>query len=151
MDLTHINTSGKATMVDVSDKPIIKRTAIAYGKIKLQKKTLELLNSNLLKKGDALSVSKIAGILAAKKTPDLIPLCHPIMLDNIDLGFNIVDDGIEIKSYVIVAAKTGVEMEALTAVSIAALNIYDMCKAVDKDMTIENIHLVEKKKEIISQ
>lgn len=149
MELTHVNSAGNAFMVDVSSKKIVRRTASAYGKIILQKATLDLVKSNLLKKGDVLAVAKIAGIMAAKKTEELIPLCHCLNLEHVDINFNMVDDGIEIISQVITSGKTGVEMEALTAVSVSALTVYDMCKAVDKKMTIENVYLVEKKKEEI--
>ena len=149
MELTHINSSGNAFMVDVSSKKIVRRTASAYGKILLQKETIALVKSNLLKKGDVLAVAKIAGIMAAKKTEELIPLCHCLNLEHVDINFNVVDDGIEIISQVITSGKTGVEMEALAAVSVAALTVYDMCKAVDKKMKIENVYLVEKKKEEI--
>lgn len=149
MELTHVNSAGNAFMVDVSSKKIVRRTASAFGKIILQKATMDLVRSNLLKKGDVLAVAKIAGIMAAKKTEELIPLCHCLNLEHVDINFNLVDDGIEIISQVITSGKTGVEMEALTAVSVAALTVYDMCKAVDKSMKIENVHLVEKKKEEI--
>lgn len=149
MELTHVNSTGSAFMVDVSSKKVVRRTASAYGKILLQKETIELVRANLLKKGDVLAVAKIAGIMAAKKTEELIPLCHCLNLEHVDINFNIVDDGIEITSQVIISGKTGVEMEALTAVSVSALTIYDMCKAVDKKMNIENVYLVEKKKEEI--
>jgi len=145
-NFSHLDSQGKATMIDVSSKNIIKRTAIAYGKIILNSNTIQLLKDNMLKKGDALSVAKIAGIMAAKKTDDLIPLCHGLNLEHVDIEFEVVEDGVEIKSFVTTSGKTGVEMEALTAVSLAALTIYDMCKAVDKEMKIENIYLVEKKK-----
>jgi len=145
-NFSHLDEQGKAVMVDVSPKNTIKRTAIAYGKIILKSNTIQLLKDNMLKKGDALSVAKIAGIMAAKKTDDLIPLCHGLNLEHVDLEFEVVKDGVEIKSFVTTSGKTGVEMEALTAVSVAALTIYDMCKAVDKEMKIENIYLVEKKK-----
>jgi cyclic pyranopterin phosphate synthase len=147
MGLTHVNKAGSAFMVDVSAKKIVKRTASAYGKILLQKKTLDLVKSNLLKKGDVLAVAKIAGIMAAKKTEELIPLCHCLNLEHVDINFNITADGIEIVSKVITSGKTGVEMEALTAVAVSALTVYDMCKAVDKKMKIENIYLTDKKKE----
>lgn len=149
MELSHINSSGNAFMVDVSLKKIVKRTAAAYGKIMLQKETINLVKSNLLIKGDVLAVAKIAGIMAAKKTEELIPLCHCLNLEHVDINFNVVEDGIEIISRVVTSGKTGVEMEALTAVSICALTVYDMCKAVDKKMKIENIHLIEKKKKEI--
>jgi cyclic pyranopterin phosphate synthase len=146
MELTHVNSSGSAFMVDVSSKDVVRRTASAYGKIILQKETINLVKSNLLKKGDVLAVAKIAGIMAGKKTEELIPLCHCLNLEHLDINFNILDDGIEIISQVVTTGKTGVEMEALTAVSVAALTIYDMCKAVDKTMRIENIYLIEKRK-----
>ncbi len=149
MELTHINSAGNAFMVDVSSKKIVRRTASAFGKIILQNATIDLVKTNLMKKGDVLAVAKIAGIMAAKKTEELIPLCHCLNLEHVDINFNIVDDGIEITSQVITSGKTGVEMEALAAVSVAALTVYDMCKAVDKTMKIENIYLVEKKKQEI--
>lgn len=149
MELTHVNKAGNAFMVDVSSKEVVRRTASAFGKILLKKETIDLVEANLLKKGDVLAVAKIAGIMAAKKTEELIPLCHCLNLEHVDINFNIVDDGIEITSQVITSGKTGVEMEALTAVSVSALTIYDMCKAVDKKMNIENVHLLEKKKEKI--
>lgn len=149
MELTHVNSAGNAFMVDVSSKEVVRRTASAYGKILLQKETIDLVRANLMKKGDVLAVAKIAGIMAAKKTEELIPLCHCLNLEHVDINFNIADDGIEIISQVITSGKTGVEMEALTAVSVSALTIYDMCKAVDKKMNIESVYLVEKKKESI--
>lgn len=149
MELTHVNKAGNAFMVDVSAKEVVRRTASAYGKIILQAETISLVKANLLKKGDVLAVAKIAGIMAAKKTEELIPLCHCLNLEHVDINFNIVDDGVEITSQVITSGKTGVEMEALAAVSVSALTIYDMCKAVDKKMNIENVHLLEKKKEKI--
>ncbi|MEN6331150.1 MAG: cyclic pyranopterin monophosphate synthase MoaC [Smithella sp.] len=149
MELTHVNSAGNAFMVDVSSKEVVRRTASAYGKILLQKETMDIVKANLMKKGDVLAVAKIAGIMAAKKTEELIPLCHCLNLEHVDINFNIADDGIEITSQVITSGKTGVEMEALTAVSVSALTIYDMCKAVDKKMHIENVYLVEKKKEEI--
>jgi len=149
VELTHVNSAGNAFMVDVSSKEVVRRTASAYGKILLQKETIDLVRANLMKKGDVLAVAKIAGIMAAKKTEELIPLCHCLNLEHVDINFNVADDGIEIISQVITSGKTGVEMEALTAVSVSALTIYDMCKAVDKKMNIENVYLVEKKKETI--
>lgn len=147
MNFSHIDLQGKASMVDVSAKPEVRRSAIAKGKIILQPETIKQLQDNLLIKGDALATAKIAAIIAAKKTPELIPLCHGLAVEHIDILFNIQQDGIEILGYVKTTDKTGVEMEALTAVSIAALTIYDMCKAVDKQMKITDIYLVEKKKE----
>ncbi len=145
-EFSHLNKEGKAKMVDVGEKPDVKRTAIAKGSILLAKETIELIKDNQIKKGDVLSVAKIAGIQAAKKTSDLIPLCHPLLLTNIDITFEIKDEKIEIESKVECIGKTGVEMEALTAVSIAGLTIYDMCKAVDKNMEIGEIKLCQKLK-----
>ena len=147
MKLTHIDKKGKARMVDVSGKPKVKRTAVAWGKIKLMPKTISAIKKGLLQKGEALSVAKIAGIMGAKKTSDLIPLCHNIEIDNVDLKFKFLKTGIEIESTAICTDKTGTEMEALTAVSIAALTIYDMCKAMDKKMEIGNIRLIKKTKD----
>jgi cyclic pyranopterin phosphate synthase len=144
--LTHINQKGDAQLVDISDKAITHRKAIAEGSIKLNKETLKLIQDNLIKKGDVLNTARIAGIQAAKKTWELIPLCHTIALSKIDINFNIdkKNDIITCQSSCECFAKTGLEMEALSAVSIALLTIYDMCKAVDRTMVISNIHLVEK-------
>lgn len=144
--ISHLDKTGKAKMVDVGDKSESKRLAVAKGTIFLGSDTIKLIKANKLKKGDVLSVAKIAGICAAKKTSDLIPLCHPLLLNNIDLSFEIKKDKIEIESVVSCIGKTGVEMEALAAVSIAALTIYDMCKAVDKNMKIGDIYLIQKLK-----
>jgi cyclic pyranopterin phosphate synthase len=146
MALTHLNASGKANMVDVSTKKIVHREATASGNIIMQKETIELIKNNLVKKGDVLSVARIAAISGAKKTFDLIPLCHNIPINKIDVSFEIKDNRIDITSRAVCDAKTGIEMEALTAVSIAALTIYDMCKAVDKHMKISDIKLEEKTK-----
>jgi cyclic pyranopterin phosphate synthase len=146
MKLSHIDTSGKAQMVDISDKTPMHREAVAAGKIILTAATLELLKKNLLQKGDVLAVARIAAIQGGKKTSELIPLCHPLAIHQLDVQFQIVDDGIEITVKAISEGKTGIEMEALTAVSIAALTIYDMCKAVDKNMIIGAIALLEKSK-----
>ena len=144
--LTHIDDSGNAKMVDIGLKNDTRRIAIASGEIKMELATLELIRKGELKKGDVLTVAKIAGITAAKKTSDLIPLCHTISLTNVDLEFKFNDQlpGLIIRSTAESLGKTGVEMEALVAVSIAALTIYDMAKAAEKTMTIQNIHLVEK-------
>jgi cyclic pyranopterin phosphate synthase len=144
--LTHIDSKGKAIMVDVSDKENQLRIAKAAGHISLGLETIRLIEANLLKKGDVLAVSKIAGITAAKKTSDLIPLCHNIVLDNVRLEAVIDEKGVEVMSEVRCYGKTGVEMEALTAVSVALLTVYDMCKAVDKEMIIDNIRLTGKTK-----
>jgi len=146
--LTHIDDRGQARMVDVSAKPILLREAIASGEIRLQKDTLKLIQSEAIAKGNVLASARLAGILAAKKTGELIPLCHPLPLTHCEINFEIpkTQDRIVIFASSKIVAQTGVEMEALTAVSIAALTIYDMCKAVDKMMTIENIRLVSKTK-----
>lgn len=144
--LTHIDSGGKANMVEISDKAVVSRTAKARGKIYLSEETLKLINENNIKKGDVLSVARIAGIMGAKRTSDLIPLCHNINIEKIAVDFIMMDDGIIIESYCKCNYKTGIEMESLTAVSIAALTIWDMCKAVDKNMRIGDIKLIEKTK-----
>ena len=150
MEFSHIDSSGRVTMVDVSEKPVVKRTAIAAGVIYLNAETVDMIKKGLIKKGDPLACARVAGIMGAKKTGELIPLCHPLPIDQICVDFKIGDDKIDIESKVITTAKTGVEMEALSAVSIAALTIYDMCKAVDKKMVIGDITLKSKKKEPVS-
>jgi len=149
--LTHTDTEGKANMVDVGGKPVQKRTATATGKIHLQKETLELIQENLIKKGEVISVAEIAGIMAAKATSSLIPLCHPLSLTKIDVKARPEEGGIRINTKVSCNGQTGVEMEALTACSVALLTIYDMCKAVDHNMVIGEIRLIEKKKENIGE
>ena len=146
--LSHINTRGEASMVDVSAKPILLREAVARGEIRLQKATLQLIERQKIAKGNVLATARLAGILAAKKTDELIPLCHPLPLTHCEVNFEIPKslDRILITASAKVAAQTGVEMEALTAVSVAALTIYDMCKAVDKKMTIGSIRLISKTK-----
>src|SRR5262245_32275496 len=136
--LTHISPGGEASMVDVTAKPVLHREAIACGEIRLQKSTLKLIESQTIAKGNVLAAARLAGILAAKKTGELIPLCHPLALAHCEVNFEIpkTRDRIVITASAKIAAQTGVEMEALTAVSIAALTIYDMCKAVDKQMLI---------------
>lgn len=145
--LTHIDTNGNAKMVDVGDKPVSHRLAKAKWQVVLLPTTVEMIKKGLLKKGDVLTVAKIAGIQAAKKTSELIPLCHPLIINKIDLEIQIDESlpGVQIEATVITDGKTGVEMEALTAVSVAGLTIYDMIKAVEKSARIENIRLVEKK------
>jgi len=138
---------GAARMVDVGAKPPQRRIARAVGTIRMQPATVRALRDRVLPKGDVLTVAKIAAIQAAKRTDELIPLCHSLPVDAVNVDFNITDDGVEIQAGVSTTAKTGVEMEALTAVSVAALTIYDMCKAVDKMMTIEGIRVTEKIKE----
>jgi cyclic pyranopterin phosphate synthase len=146
--LTHLDARGEASMVDVSAKPVQHREAIARGEIRLQKSTLALIEKNDIAKGNVLAAARLAGILAAKKTGDLIPLCHPLPLSHSAVDFEIPKsrDRIVITASAKIAAQTGIEMEALAAVSIAALTIYDMCKAVDKKMRITDIKLVSKKK-----
>ena len=146
--LSHIDTRGEASMVDVSAKPILLREAVARGEIRLQKATLQLIERQKIAKGNVLATARLAGILAAKKTDELIPLCHPLPLTHCEVNFEIPKslDRILITASAKVAAQTGVEMEALTAVSVAALTIYDMCKAVDKKMTIGSIRLISKTK-----
>ena len=144
--LSHTDQSGKARMVDVSAKPTIQRTALARGQVVMAPQTLQLIRENKLKKGDVLAVAQIAGIQAAKSTADLIPFCHPLPLDHLSVDFTLDEalPGVCIEARAECAARTGVEMEALTAVSVAALTIYDMAKSADKAMTIDNIRLVEK-------
>jgi cyclic pyranopterin phosphate synthase len=147
MKFSHIDQDGKANMVDVSAKKIVHREAVASGSIFLQAETIALISRNLVKKGDVLAVARIAAISGAKKTFDLIPLCHNIPINKIDVSFAVEVDRIDIQARAVCDARTGIEMEALTAVSIAALTIYDMCKAVDKKMIIANIKLEEKRKD----
>ena len=145
--LTHLDEEGKAHMVDVGQKTITKRVAVARGRVQMEPETLRLIREGAMKKGDVLTVAQIAGIQAAKQTHNLIPMCHPLMLNHISLSFtfNEEDSNIEIEGRVRVSGKTGVEMEALTAVSVAALTIYDMAKAVDRGMRITDIGVVEKR------
>lgn len=144
--LTHFDDQGKAKMVDVTEKDITERIARASGKIQVSPETLKIIEEGKIGKGDVLGVARIAGIMGSKKTSDLIPMCHPLLINGCKIEFNInrENNEIEIYSEVKVSGKTGVEMEALTAVSITALTIYDMCKAVDKGMIIKDIHLIEK-------
>lgn len=144
--LSHINESGKAEMVDVGNKPDQTRQAIASGTIKLSANAIKLINENQIKKGDVLAVAEIAGIQAAKQTPYLIPLCHTLLLNKVNVNAALQSDGVEITCLVRSQGKTGVEMEALTGVSVALLTVYDMCKAVDKQMEIGEIRLLEKTK-----
>ena len=144
---SHVDKKGKAKMVDVGHKPDSKRTAIAKGSIFLAKETIKLIKDNKMKKGDVLTVAKNAGIQAVKRASDLIPLCHPLLLNNIEVDCEIIHNQIDVTSKVECAGKTGVEMEALTAVSVAILTVYDMCKAVDKEMEIGEIKLCQKLKQ----
>ncbi len=145
--LTHLDDKGNANMVDVGGKRATQRIARAGGRIMMKRETLRLIRAGDLKKGDVLGVARIAGIMAAKRTAELIPLCHPLPLDKIGLALTINEDesAIEIEATVKTTSQTGVEMEALTAVSVAALTIYDMAKAVDREMRIGDIHLLEKR------
>jgi cyclic pyranopterin phosphate synthase len=146
MKLSHTDAAGKARMVDISGKPPLHREAVAAGKIILAPATLELLKANRLQKGDVLAVARVAAIQGGKKAAELIPLCHPLAIHQLDVRFRVVADGVEITAAAVSEGRTGVEMEALTAVSVAALTIYDMCKAVDKGMIIGAIALLEKSK-----
>jgi cyclic pyranopterin phosphate synthase len=134
-------------MVDVGKKAVIRRTATAAGRVKMDPETIEALREKALPKGDALNTARIAGVMAAKRTPDLIPLCHGLNLTSVDLEFIVRDEEVEILAVARASDRTGVEMEALTAVSIAALTLYDMCKAVDKGMVIGDVKLLDKTKE----
>jgi len=147
--LSHINDEGKANMVDVGHKPLQVRTARASGFIQLQPETIKLIRENLIKKGDVLTIAEIAGIQAAKETSRLIPLCHPLQLTKVEVKTRVTENGVEINSLTRCIGQTGVEMEALTAVNVALLTIYDMCKAVDKQMVFSNIKLDSKEKEDI--
>ena len=144
MELTHMNDEGRAKMVDVSNKSETKRIAIASGNIWMKKETIDVIREGKAKKGDVLAVAQVAGIMAAKRTSEIIPMCHNIGLDGVDIGFVIHENNIDISATVKVSGRTGVEMEALSAVTAAALTIYDMVKAVDKDMIITDIRLLEK-------
>ena len=144
--LTHFDEGGNAIMVDVSSKKETERVAIAKSKVKLSKETLELIKEGKIGKGDVLGVARVAGIMASKQTSNLIPMCHPLLINSSTVDFNINDDEsyIDVIATVKIFGKTGVEMEALTSASIAALTIYDMCKAIDKRIVIENTHLLKK-------
>lgn len=146
MSLTHMNDQGRARMVDVSDKAVTHRIAVAAGSIYMQPETLALIKEGRVKKGDVLAVAQVAGIMAAKHTSDIIPMCHPLMLTGVDMSFETDEEknAIHIRASVKTTGQTGVEMEALHAVSAAALTIYDMCKAVDRGMRITDIRVVEK-------
>lgn len=145
-DLTHFNQAGEAHMVDVGDKAVTKRVAIAEGQIMMLDSTLDLIKQGGHKKGDVLGIARIAGIMAAKRTSDLIPLCHPLALTKVTVDFQILEDqqAVQCRSRVETSGQTGVEMEALTAVQLALLTIYDMCKAVDRGMIMTDIRLLEK-------
>lgn len=145
MKLSHIDESGKANMVDVGDKNVTIRTAVAGARITMKSQTMDLIMNNEIVKGDVLSTARIAGIMAGKNTSSLIPLCHTIPIDKIDISFTFEDDThLSIEAFAKCCYKTGIEMEALTAVSVSALTVYDMCKAVDRSMCIENVRLLSK-------
>ncbi len=146
MSFSHLDESGAAKMVDVGEKGVVRRTAVAAGRVEMAAETVERLRAEALPKGDALNTARIAGIIAAKRTSDLIPLCHRLNLTSVDIEFSVEEDGVGIVATARASDRTGVEMEALTAVSVAALTIYDMCKAVDKGMVIGDIKLLEKTK-----
>lgn len=148
MELSHISKSGELTMVDISSKPRVKRTALATGHISMKPETIGLIKDGIVQKGDALACARVAGITGAKKTSDLIPLCHNIAIDTVAVDFEFTNDGITVTAKAVCTDKTGLEMEALTAVSLATLTLYDMCKAADKEMVISNIRLVKKQKEV---
>ncbi len=142
--LSHYDEHGNVNMVDVSGKDASLREAVARGKIHVSAEVLDLIRQGEIKKGDPLEVARIAGIMAAKRTHELIPLCHPLLLTQVEVNLELKETCVQIESRVVCQGKTGVEMEALTAVSTAALTIYDMCKAVDKEMVIDNIYLAKK-------
>ncbi|MDX9916994.1 MAG: cyclic pyranopterin monophosphate synthase MoaC [Gudongella sp.] len=144
MELTHFNEEGRARMVDVGKKDDTNRKAVATGRIRMMEETAFKIKEGQIKKGDVLAVAQVAGIMAAKKTGDIIPMCHNIMLTGVDLKFEVGDNWVDIQAEARSSGKTGVEMEALSAVSVAALTIYDMCKAIDRGMIIEDIMLKHK-------
>ena len=146
MTFSHIDEAGSARMVDVGEKTVVRRTAVAAGFVGMSPETVGLLREKALPKGDVLNTARIAGVMAAKKTPELIPLCHGLDLTSVDVEFEVGEDRVGITATARASDRTGVEMEALTAVGVAALTVYDMCKAVDKNMTIEGIRVVEKTK-----
>lgn len=145
-EFTHFNEQGRAKMVDVGEKPVTDRTAVAAGRVLVNRETFEKIRSGGMKKGDVLTTAQVAGIMGAKRTPDVIPMCHPVAVNGIDMQLSLDEErlSVEIRAEVRCDGKTGVEMEALTAVSISALTVYDMCKAVQKDMVISDICLLEK-------
>ena len=145
-DFTHFNDQGRAKMVDVGEKPPTRRTATAAARVLVNAETFALIRSGGMKKGDVLTVAQVAGVMGAKRTPELIPMCHPILMDGIDLSLRLDEQrcSVEIQATVSCDGRTGVEMEAITAASTAALTVYDMCKAVQKDMVITDIRLLRK-------
>ena len=148
-EFSHLDSEGAARMVDVGEKEVVRRTAVAASRVRMASETIDLLRDRALPKGDVLNTARIAGVMAAKRTPDLIPLCHGLDLTHVDLDFTVNDSSVEIRATARISARTGVEMEALTAASVAALTVYDMCKAVDKGMVIEDTRVIEKTKETV--
>ena len=146
-DLSHVDESGAVRMVDVGGKPLSRRRAVARASVRMAAATAQRLGE--LPKGDALTTAQLAGIMAAKRTSDLIPLCHPLPLSHVEVSLKVVADGVEITAAAETIAQTGVEMEALTAASVAALTVYDMAKAIDRELTIAEVTLVEKTKEVV--
>ncbi|WP_298166353.1 cyclic pyranopterin monophosphate synthase MoaC [Novosphingobium sp.] len=144
-ELTHLDSQGRARMVDVGGKAETQRVAVALGRIRMNAATLAALRDGKTPKGDVLAVARIAGIMAAKRTAELIPLCHPLALDAVSVEFAFVEDGVEARATASLTGRTGVEMEALTAVSVALLTVYDMAKAIDKAMVIDGVRLIEKR------
>lgn len=149
MELNHFNKNGDAMMVDVSDKSPMRRTAVATAMISMHPETVKIVLQGVMKKGDVLACARIAGIMAAKKTPELIPLCHNLTLDHVSVYLEAGTDHIDVRAIASCIGRTGVEMEVLTAASIAALTVYDMCKAVDKTMVIKEIKLIKKEKRVV--
>ena len=145
-DFTHFNDEGRAKMVDVGEKPVTVRTAVAAARVLVSEETFRLIQTGGMKKGDVLTVAQVAGVMGAKRTPELIPMCHPILIDGINLSLHLDEQrrSVEIEATVSCTGRTGVEMEALTAASTAALTVYDMCKAVQKDMVITDLRLIRK-------
>lgn len=149
--LSHVDKkTGRARMVDIGGKEVVKRTAVAEGRIQLQPDTVRLVRESLIRKGDVLTIAEIAGIQAAKQTHLLIPLCHPVPLTSVDVQADLEETGVHVKATARCTGRTGVEMEALTAVQVALLTVYDMCKAVDKDMIIHDVNLMYKNKETVT-
>jgi cyclic pyranopterin phosphate synthase len=146
MALSHGDDEGKARQVDVSGKPEVPRRAEACGRVRMDRQTVRLIRENQIRKGDVLAVAQIAGIAASKRTAELVPLCHNIPIDRVEVCCTLMEEGVEIRAEAVCTWKTGIEMEALTAVAVAALTIYDMCKAVDRGMVIEDIRLLHKSK-----
>jgi cyclic pyranopterin monophosphate synthase len=147
VEFSHLDSEGAARMVDVGEKEVVRRTAVATGRVRMSSGAVDLLRERALPKGDALNTARIAGIMAAKRTPELIPLCHGLNLTSVDVEFAVEDEAVRIVATARASDRTGVEMEALAAASVAALTIYDMCKAVDRAMVIEDVKLLEKTKE----